>query len=241
MAKRFTLAGLLVLAAAIVVAQGSGTPSTLRVKTDANHALLVSNGGAQTPPITTSTFNNTRLATDVDGNLLVVGSGGGGIVGGTCPTGFVVAIDTAGVPTCSFGTDSVRLTGTLGIGSNESAHLGTVATDIIDFYNHGTSIAIAWDLRTFTLGAGWGAGAAISAHSNQSLGQVTLGTAPSATTLVVSTDSSMSTPQCFVQNSSVPSLLQYAYDSGSGDFTITGTGFVAGNVIEWMCNDRRGP
>lgn len=65
----------------ILSAQGSGTPSTLRVRTDSTNALMVSNA-TQTPPFTTSVFNNTRLRTDTDGNLVVSceGCGSAGIV-----------------------------------------------------------------------------------------------------------------------------------------------------------------
>lgn len=60
-----------------VEAQGSGTPSTLRIKIDANGYLVLS-AAAQTNPVTTSVFGNARLKTDASGNLLVVLTGGGG-------------------------------------------------------------------------------------------------------------------------------------------------------------------
>jgi hypothetical protein len=55
--------------------QSRGTPSTLRVRVDANGYLVVA-GGAQTSPITSGTFATRVLKTDASGNLLVVLSGG---------------------------------------------------------------------------------------------------------------------------------------------------------------------
>ena len=42
-----------------LIAQGRGTPSTLRVRTDSSHAL-VTTVEAQTPPYTTTIFNNSN-------------------------------------------------------------------------------------------------------------------------------------------------------------------------------------
>ena len=58
----------------IVYTQGSGTPSTLRIKTDAN-GYLIATSIAQTNPVTTSVFFNTRLKTDSNGYLLIVVTG----------------------------------------------------------------------------------------------------------------------------------------------------------------------
>jgi hypothetical protein len=55
--------------------QSRGTPSTLRVRVDANGYLVVA-GGAQTSPITSGTFATRVLKTDASGNLLVVLAGG---------------------------------------------------------------------------------------------------------------------------------------------------------------------
>ena len=66
----------LLLFSTITYAQGSGTPSTLRVLTDANGYLAIV-GGAQTSPLSQPTvFSNTRLKTDASGYLLVVITGG---------------------------------------------------------------------------------------------------------------------------------------------------------------------
>lgn len=67
----------LLLAPSLIFAQGSGTPNSLRVRTDSNNILLAASS-IQTPPYTTSVFSNTRLKTDADGNLLIAISGGGG-------------------------------------------------------------------------------------------------------------------------------------------------------------------
>ena len=55
-------------------AQSRGTPSQLRVRVDANGALLAS-AVAAVSPITSCTFNNCRLATDSNGNLITTVSG----------------------------------------------------------------------------------------------------------------------------------------------------------------------
>lgn len=73
------------LAVGLLIAQSSGTPSQIRVLTDANGYLLVAST-SQTNPISQPTvFTNTRLKTDSSGNLLVVlvGGGGGGTPGGS--------------------------------------------------------------------------------------------------------------------------------------------------------------
>lgn len=63
--------------ATILYSQSRGTPSQLRVRTDAANSLLVASA-SQTLPLSQPTlFTNTRLATDANGNLLVVLSGGG--------------------------------------------------------------------------------------------------------------------------------------------------------------------
>lgn len=69
------LVAILSVGSAILISQGTGTPNTLRVRTDANGYLLAA-GAAQTNPITTSTFANTRLRTDASGNLLVATTAG---------------------------------------------------------------------------------------------------------------------------------------------------------------------
>lgn len=64
-------------AGVLIQAQGSGTPSTLRVNVDALGYLVVSSA-AQTNPITQVVFQNARLNTDASGNLLVTGGGSAG-------------------------------------------------------------------------------------------------------------------------------------------------------------------
>lgn len=73
----YTLAALLLgfsVAAIGIYAQGTGTPSTLRVNVDANGYLLTA-AAAQTAPITSTVFTNARLATDASGNLQVTVTG----------------------------------------------------------------------------------------------------------------------------------------------------------------------
>lgn len=65
---------LLLVIPTVISAQGSGTPSTLRVLTDSNGYLVVANA-TQTLPLTQSVFSNTRLKTDASGYLQVVMTG----------------------------------------------------------------------------------------------------------------------------------------------------------------------
>ncbi len=82
-AKRASLSATVGLTLAItailpynIYAQGSGTPSQLRVKVDANNYLILT-GLAQTTPISQpNVFSNTRLRTDANGYLAVVLQGG---------------------------------------------------------------------------------------------------------------------------------------------------------------------
>jgi hypothetical protein len=68
---------IILIGASILYAQGSGTPSQLRVITDATGALLATTA-TQTLPLSNPTiFTNTRLRTDASGNLVVTVSGGG--------------------------------------------------------------------------------------------------------------------------------------------------------------------
>lgn len=68
-----------IFAITTLYAQSSGTPSQLRVKTDAN-GYLVAAIGAQTNPLTQSTFSQTRLKTDANGYLIVAIGSGSGII-----------------------------------------------------------------------------------------------------------------------------------------------------------------
>jgi len=68
----FSILIFLVLFTILILAQTSGTPNQIQVKTDANSSLLVATA-AQTSPISQpGVFSNTRLKTDSNGNLLVV-------------------------------------------------------------------------------------------------------------------------------------------------------------------------
>lgn len=72
MKKIFITLSLVASLVFLIFAQGTGTPDTLRVLTDANSVLLVT-GLAQTLPLSQPTqFSNTRLKTDANGNLQVV-------------------------------------------------------------------------------------------------------------------------------------------------------------------------
>jgi hypothetical protein len=73
--RKFTLIAGLISLSITLFAQGSGTPSTLRVKTDAN-GYLVTVAAAQTNPISQGTFSSRILKTDANGNLLTVNTGG---------------------------------------------------------------------------------------------------------------------------------------------------------------------
>lgn len=73
---RKTLSSLVIilLMGIVIYSQGSGTPSTLRVKTDANGYLLAASA-TQTNPVTQGTFSSRVLKTDANGSLLVVLTG----------------------------------------------------------------------------------------------------------------------------------------------------------------------
>lgn len=71
--KPIWIATLILAASALLVSQNTGTPTTLRVLTDAN-GYLVTAMAAQTAPLTQSTFSNTRLKTDSSGYLLTTGT-----------------------------------------------------------------------------------------------------------------------------------------------------------------------
>lgn len=74
MRKLISILGLLSLSVALL-AQGAGTPSTLRVRTDANNSLVIT-GAAQVNPVTSGVFSNRILRTDAAGNLQAVVTGG---------------------------------------------------------------------------------------------------------------------------------------------------------------------
>ncbi len=131
-----TLSLIIVTLFVTAYAQSRGTPSTLRVKIDANGALVTA-AAAQVSPITTVTFNNARLAVDASGNLLTVVSGGSGvgtvtsvatsspITGGTITSTGTIACATCGVtgsPLSQFAsTTSTQLANTI---SNETGFDG---------------------------------------------------------------------------------------------------------------------
>jgi hypothetical protein len=62
----------------ILNAQGSGTPSTLRVRTDATGALMTASAVQALPLSQPTQFTNIRLRTDASGNLVIVSAGGAG-------------------------------------------------------------------------------------------------------------------------------------------------------------------
>jgi len=100
--------------AVIVLYADSGTPSTLRILTDAS-GNLVTAGAVLTGSSTSSTFKNTRLNTDSSGNLLVA------INGGTItPTTILVGNGTAAAPSIAFASDTgiglFRVSGTTSLG-----------------------------------------------------------------------------------------------------------------------------
>ena len=146
MVKRATILIGLFIFITVVYAQSRGTPSQLRVRIDANGALVVA-AAAQVNPVTTVPFNNARLALDASGNLLTVVSGGAGvgtvtsiattspITGGTITTTGTIGCATCGItgsPLSQFAsTTSAQLAATL---SNET----------------GTGVAVFNDTPSFT-------------------------------------------------------------------------------------------
>lgn len=116
----------LLLITTITISADSGTPSTIRVKTDANGSLVVV-GYSQTTPIIQSTFINTRVKTDSNGYLQVVLTGGtftGPFYGptGACSAGNVTYSFTGRTSTGLFSgaasTWSLCGGGTLGLDGN---------------------------------------------------------------------------------------------------------------------------
>lgn len=116
-------------------AQGSGTPSTLRVLTDANGYLIV-NSNSQTNPTTQSVFSNTRLKTDSNGYLQVVliGSSATGVfTGDTQASCATVTYSFTGRATTGLNSHAVNTWnlcggGTLGLSGNT-----TVVTSALNF------------------------------------------------------------------------------------------------------------
>jgi hypothetical protein len=65
------LVALLILVPVIASAQGTGTPSNIRVRIDSNGALTINASSAPTPPYTFPIFSTARLKVDSSGNLVV--------------------------------------------------------------------------------------------------------------------------------------------------------------------------
>lgn len=105
---------IIVLLAAKLLGQETGTPRTLRVKTDANGYLIIT-GAAQTTPISSPTvFINTRLQTDSNGYLRVVLSSSSG------------PLTITGLLTVADNTDS--LSARIGPGNVIGPPIGTIVT-----------------------------------------------------------------------------------------------------------------
>lgn len=108
MIKRILILGV-ILTPILLFAQGSGTPSNIRVVTDANNYLLVT-ANSQTPPLSQPTiFSNTRVRTDSSNRLLVVcisgcadGAGTVTSIATTSPIsgGVITTTGTISCPTC---------------------------------------------------------------------------------------------------------------------------------------------
>jgi hypothetical protein len=58
----------------LVQAQNSGTPSQLRILTDANNSLILSSTTQVSPISQPTVFSNARLRTDANNNLMVIAS-----------------------------------------------------------------------------------------------------------------------------------------------------------------------
>jgi hypothetical protein len=101
--------------AVTLLAQSRGNPANLRVKVDANGALVMA-AASQVNPVTSVQFNNARLATDSSGNLLAVVSGGSGVgtvtsVATTSPItgGTITGTGTIACATCLVSTTPVTI------------------------------------------------------------------------------------------------------------------------------------
>lgn len=117
MNRKLLVITLILTGTVLAYSQSRGTPNVLRVRTDANNALIVAST-AQVNPVTTSVFNNTRLATDSNGALLVVGAGGGEVNASDVTPGAFTGTDTTNFSMVQVGTDNpgdrVNFTGSLG-------------------------------------------------------------------------------------------------------------------------------
>lgn len=144
--KKSLIALLVVLVGIVTLyAQGRGTPSNLRVRIDANGALVTASA-AQVNPVTSVQFSNARLATDASGNLLTVISGGSGVgtvtsVATTSPItgGTITSTGTIACATCLVSTTPVTIgQGGTGITSLTPASYTPTLTNIV--VGDGTSL-----------------------------------------------------------------------------------------------------
>lgn len=117
-----------------LIAQGSGTPSTLRVLTDSAGSLLVSSS-ALTGAQTSSVFSNTRLKTDASGNLVITDGSG---------AGFAPANATYVTQTANAGLSAEQAIGALSSGILRGATTTGVITslgDVLPAVNGGTGLS----------------------------------------------------------------------------------------------------
>lgn len=140
------LATIILAASSLLLSQGSGTPSNLRVITDANGYLLASSA-VQTAPYTTSTFSNTRLKTDSNGNLLIASSGGMAPVDATYITQTANTTLTAEQALASLSSGIMRVATTTGVVTSLTDSAG-IATNISD--ETGSGVLVFGTTPTFT-------------------------------------------------------------------------------------------
>lgn len=94
MKKLALITSLAFIVSTVILAQSRGTPHQIQVKVDANGYLLTSAAAMQTLPITTTRFDNARLATDANGYLMTVLAGG---ITGSCGSDTEVCFNNMGV------------------------------------------------------------------------------------------------------------------------------------------------
>jgi len=165
-----------ILSVVTVYAQSRGTPSQIRVRVDANGALVTATA-SQVNPVSSVLFNNARLAVDASGNLLTVVSGGAGvgtvtqidttspITGGPITTTGTIACATCGVtgnPLSQFAsTTSAQLAGVL---SNET---GLGAAGVAVFSESPTFIN---NINTANVTGGLAVGSSLTLQSTSAIG-----------------------------------------------------------------------
>lgn len=252
MRKKFITAILFAFSIAALAAQGSGTPSTLRVLTDANGYLLTASA-AQTLPVTSSTFDTTRLKTDASGSLLTVLAGPILAPNGTFgapsiafasdpTTGFysggagTFRFSSVGTAIMQFGSGLIFLTdNTYPIGTSDVANRPSnifAGTSVVAplFRGSGTGTTVA------NVGANSCGTSTATIAGNQVSGVITVGTVAGTQCRVAFSTAAPVARDCMVTDSTTTIATRATYvDTTHTDFL---GAFVAGDLVTYLCTVR---